>query len=346
MRDDLVQFCKEIEIDKAMEDAQCIIDPAQRISQFSILDYIKQGHYYFKRNKTNNRLDTNLTNLKSCIKFYNPGNYCDLDFSNAQPFFLFTLLNTLAINNKEVDKEKKTEVYENIIYKGNTHYDIETRDNYHINQLLNLGKYKIDVSMMNPDELSKYKEWTTSGLFYDNFITEDKTRRELKDMMFLVLFSKTTSYKNLKEPFEQEFPTISQFINNFKQQNGYVSFAILLQKIEACMVLDVICPILVQSGIFVVTIHDCFIVKRNDVAITKKIINSAFNILPDIKIEVFDEVREYKIYEFRHNTTQKHKKFNKKNIKEIVNHTDKNNNSAIILNEFQINKLYQFLNTK
>ena len=51
---------------------------------------------YFSRNKTNNRLDHNLTNLKSEIRNYILGDYVSIDLANSQPFFLSQLLKTLS----------------------------------------------------------------------------------------------------------------------------------------------------------------------------------------------------------------------------------------------------------
>jgi len=63
----------------------------------SINQFYDKRFRYFKRNKTNNRLDTNLTNLKKELRNFIVGNYVSIDLKNSQPFFLAILILYLII---------------------------------------------------------------------------------------------------------------------------------------------------------------------------------------------------------------------------------------------------------
>lgn len=313
MKSNFITFMKELPIDTIMEDAQNIFDVNERMTQFIMLDKVKNNNFYFKRNSTNNRLDTNLTNLKNNVKYYNPNNYIIIDISNCQPFFLYLLLY-------------------NII--PSPYYATDIACNYNINQIVNSNHFNYNTSNINLDELEKFKDWVCSGKFYDNFINKTgKDRQELKDLMFCILYSKSSSYLNDKKIFSNEFPTIAAFIDDFKENNGYKQFSILLQKIEARIVLDVICPLLVAAGVFIVTIHDSWIVKCEDVSKTLDIINSVFDVKPNLKLEMFDDFREDKIYEFRNNIRKlKHTKRNFKfaNPMIVIKSNDKQRYSNLL----------------
>lgn len=68
----------------------------QAISYRIAVDQIADKRFrYFKRNKTNNRLDTNFTNLKIDLRQFIVGDYVQIDLRNSQPFFLAVLLSQL-----------------------------------------------------------------------------------------------------------------------------------------------------------------------------------------------------------------------------------------------------------
>lgn len=338
MKNNITTFFKEFPIDEIINDAQTISDVNDRMAQFILLNKIKDNNLYFKRNPTNYRLDTNLTNLAGNIKFYNPNNYTSIDISNSQPYFINLLLqylikstNTTTYNNNCLPNNTFTTTSITIIppptFTTTIHNDSDMSCNYSIYQILNSSKYIYNTSNINENELNKFNAWTTTGKFYDNFVTTETTRAEIKDMMFCVLFSKPTSYLKEKELFNKHFPTIAAFINDFKIDNGYEQFAILLQRIEARVVLDLICPLLIAAGIFLVTVHDSWIVKDEDVERAKEIINSVFEIKPNLKLESFNELREAKIHEFKNNIRRlkfEHKKSKFINPMIVLKSNDKN----------------------
>lgn len=84
-------------------------------NHFKIL-CIKNGYLYFKRNETNGRLDTNLTNLPTELRQFLVSNETlyNIDIKNSQPYFLYALLKQEnAIPNEELER------YGNIVTEGN-----------------------------------------------------------------------------------------------------------------------------------------------------------------------------------------------------------------------------------
>jgi hypothetical protein len=66
---------------------------------------IADGFLYFKRNKTNGRLDTNLTSLPSYLRKFiiSDEKLYNIDLKNSQPFFLYTKLkSSYIIDQKEL----------------------------------------------------------------------------------------------------------------------------------------------------------------------------------------------------------------------------------------------------
>jgi len=324
MKIDFKNFVKEIQIEEVMNDIQNINNINERVAQFKALDSIKNNELYFHRNKTNNRLDTNLTNLNSNIKFYNNNNYTQIDISNSQPLFLLNIIKEIRNNT--------------ILHNVSTN-TIGGSDN----QKDNSGDFCLkEAFLINEKELSKFEKWVCEGMFYDNFIKNKNIlnkdeylneRNKIKKMMMCVLFSKTSSYQKEKMMFKKEFEGINNYINTFKEKNGYNQFSIMLQKIEAFKVLDVICKDLIENNISVVTIHDSFIVKEEEKEKAFKIICSHFKTIPHFKFENFNEVREEKKKKLKQHIERKTIK------KEVMNIEEKQieyNEQEEILSELEV----------
>jgi hypothetical protein len=209
---------------------------------FISISAINDGDLFFRSNKTNGRVDTNLTNLKSELKqFITTPNLIQLDIRNSQPYLLSLLI-------------------------PNTTPDID-----------------------------KFKLWTSKGLFYDNYQREflNKTgkiltRKEIKDIMFCILYSKNGSYKKEKELFKQFFPSVLSFTESQKNDK-HNKLAIDLQLMESEICINIICQELDKNNIKYYTIHDSWIVDRMDEIKTKDIIEycfmKKFNNIPKLQVE-------------------------------------------------------------
>jgi hypothetical protein len=221
---------------------------------------IGDGFLFFKRNKTNGRLDSNLTSLPSYLRPFIQSDELlfNIDFINSQPFFLYTLLKT----HKGIDPEE-LELYKELVLNGNLY----------------------DALLLDYNQKNK-KNWI---------------RKQMKNMVFKIFYSKSTSYKNYKNFFASWFPTIMDFINKTNSKSNSV-LAVKMQTLESHAVLDVIMPELEKIYIKPFTIHDSFLCKESQVDLIVSIVNQKmedlFGCSPALKVEnVNTQVQEEDIVE-------------------------------------------------
>jgi len=264
-----LEFVTDLDLDlcQTIVDAGLLVNPNKFIhSQFALTNLVDKS-YYFRRNKTNNRLDSNITNfskeLRNSVK---STDWFNIDFSNSQPFLISLLL-----------KCKKSS-------ERNPIFDIinDTLYAYRVNSCVKL------LNAIPVEEVDDFFNVCQSGKFYDNLVSSlvdnfEEERNKVKKSMFLILYSKgKISDKN----FKAKYPNITKWINEFKVKNDYREFPIMLQRIESAIVLDNICPILIQKNIHHTTVHDSFIVKEKDIESVKTVIEDLFGIYaPNIKTE-------------------------------------------------------------
>ena len=250
----------------------------------SIQAFSDKRFRYYKRNNTNKRLDTNLTNIKSDLRKFIFTNYISIDLKNSQPFLLGVLL----------------------------HY-IRNNLGYTLCGYLHRGKVKgtfgvkrckkILISNQNQEKanlinLSKFLSVVTDGELYDNFITEfegDIKRDEVKEIIMQVLFSRNITDKNFipykegKKIFKSVYPFIYECIHSLKE-GKHNSLSIYLQQIESYLFIDVIAKRLVENGITPITIHDSVIVKKEDEQKALDIMQDCFKqqlgVCPSFHIEI------------------------------------------------------------
>ena len=119
-------------------------------------------------------------------------------------------------------------------------------------------------------EFQEYKKLVSSGGIYEFF--EDKltvnnedlnkglTKRDIiKYRMMLCLYSKNGGYSGgIKSTFRQHFPKLYALICKLKAKK-HNTLALLLQRIESYLILDVICKriSLEKPDLPIFTIHDC-----------------------------------------------------------------------------------------
>lgn len=123
-----------------------------------------------------------------------------------------------------------------------------------------------------------FKALTISGKLYEYFAEEfNLTRKEAKAIMFPVLFS---SHKftqcTYKKKFEEHFPSVANWINNFKKDFGKSSLAIKLQGLESNLFIDQIYKPLIDKGILIFTKHDSIACFYDDKDIVESFINEVF----------------------------------------------------------------------
>lgn len=185
---------------------------------------INGGYLYFKRNNTNGRLDSNLTNLPTTLRQFliSDEKLFNIDIKNSQPYFLYSLLK----NEGGVDKV----------------------------------------------ELERYGQLVINGDFYEYLMEEfskatgkERTRNQMKKMIFKIFYSKAGSFSGLKTFFGSLFPSIMTHINETNKTNNSV-LPIQLQTIESTSIISVVLPELGKMGIKPFTIHDSFVCRESEAA--------------------------------------------------------------------------------
>lgn len=264
--------------------------PSDEVKKYSyrtsIIQLQDKRFRYFKRNSTNQRLDTNLTNLKSEIRQFIKGDFVSIDLKNSQPFFLSQLLNNI------INLAHSTLCYRNRVIDISVSFGIRTLQS--ISLINQKGK---NSNLVN---LRLFENSVLKGNLYDDFIKkypEDITRKEVKNIMFKVLFSRNVIYKNNsrfipfkkeKEIFANVFPSVYEAVEKLKSKD-HRKLAIYLQKLESYIFIDCIAKELVNNGIIPITIHDSMIVKFEDknkaIEIMENVFLKNFGVIPSFHIK-------------------------------------------------------------
>jgi len=275
----------EFDYNAAFKWIDSVADDKKRISYYSAVLRLQDNRQrYFKRNKTNNRLDTNLTNLKKDLRNFLIGDFVQIDLKNSQPLLLSILIKQLLNTNTILMFQK---IKKNII------------QNIGIKSFNTLSKIRKNQDFSKNANYCLY-DWTISGQFYERMEKEFNykfCRNEIKELMFKVLFSKNLCrnekavfepYKKEKELFAKIFPYEYEVIKLLKEKN-HEYLSILLQKIESNIFIDTIAPRLVENGIIPLTIHDSVIVEVEHKEKALNIIHNSFvevvGIVPSFSIE-------------------------------------------------------------
>ena len=251
----------------------------------SILKLSDRRERYAHQNKTNQRLDTNITNLKTELRvFVDPGmDKAHIDLKNSQPYLLSTLIVGIAKNLPFLVGRVSTKEREYLklipICLGFTAWDMSIMFGVqHFRRAVNLLKNR-DIK-----DLEKFRKAATEGKLYEQFaelLGDDTTRDEAKDIYFKVLFSRnrgsdnSVPYHLQKNKFAAIYPTVSAVIRVLKNRR-HASLAIMLQRMESQLFIGEISKTLVEGGIVPITIHDSFLVPFEHGERTLEITKAAF----------------------------------------------------------------------
>lgn len=240
---------------------------------------------YFKRNKTNLRLDTNITNLKKELRSFIKGNYVNIDLKNSQPFLLAILIDNIINGRETLCHQLSKEVFIK-------HFGVKAFKN-----ILLIHQNQKNQKKVN---FKKYYSSVANGNLYESIINASDNnieRDEAKKMMYKILFSKNIEYRNRYKfiPFKKEknmfksiYPFVYEVTEILKEKNHKL-LSIFLQKFESYLFIDSIAKELVENGITPITIHDSVMVKVGDQDRTIEIMKSVFlkeiGIIPTLNIK-------------------------------------------------------------
>jgi len=271
MKDELMKM--ELDYVKAIKWIGDNADCSKKLSYLTSLNHIEDKRFrYFKRNKTNGRLDTNLTNLKSDLRQFIKGDFVSIDLKNSQPLLLNILIDNIIYNRDTLccylQQCKLTKTFG---IKG-----IQKILLFHQNQ---------EKSKMV--KLRTYYKSALNGTLYEEFInyySGDITRIEVKNIMFKVLFSRNKFYSGYRKiiPYEKDKKTFAKVYSfvyevvKILKTKDHRKLAIYLQRLESYLFIDCIAKELVNKGIVPFTIHDSVIIKAEYREKAIEIVNGVF----------------------------------------------------------------------
>jgi len=91
-----------------------------------------------------------------------------------------------------------------------------------------------------------------------------KSLKESKLLMFSLLFSSEKNTTTEKKILKSLFPSVIDWVDRFKKENGYKKFSVELQNIESNLFIDVLLFKIKKKKFFCITKHDSLIIRRND----------------------------------------------------------------------------------
>lgn len=273
---------------------ETITEPKKRLIYSMAVEQIKDHRTrYFKRNRRNYRLDTNLTNLKKELRNCLKGDFISIDLANSQPFFMAFILQILSqnfsnqsyINNKPNNQHSNsnTQHYSTLMFEKVVGWVLQNFGTQSVEKIQNVVKNGISGQIRHFEMFQAAK----NGIFYRDFQKELNNNiglDEVKKIMFGVLYSRNVyhkdyqcfiPYKKEKEKFASIYPLEYKIIKILKEKN-HSDLAVFMQKLESYIFIDCIAKELVNNGIIPLTIHDSVIIERKHYKPALSIIEQIF----------------------------------------------------------------------
>lgn len=260
--------------------------------QTTLIQLMDVNERYFRRNRTNYRLDTNLTNLKRELRGFIKGNFVCIDVKNSQPLLLSVVLSKIAEKDfRYVYTKDREEVNYSPLSSSLLLDTPSLLQTFGLTALRACSKIRFFNEIALFTNLSMFNDWCSSGLLYDNMVVyfnNQFSRDEVKTKMLAVLYSENEHYKREKKIFASLFPAINELIIALKRKD-HETLAVLLQTIEARLFIDNIAKRLVENGIVPFTIHDSVIVEQEHSGKAEQIIKDVYReyleVVPELKVE-------------------------------------------------------------
>ncbi|MCT4629600.1 hypothetical protein [Winogradskyella sp.] len=288
----------------------------KQIRKFAV-EIIRTGLIDYSREGRDNRLHSILTHLpkdmRKFIKTSNNEELMALDIKSSQPYLFAALLKLIFIDKDLIKieglykliKDKNIRQRVSSIISIMIHKNLEYTDILEISEFINLVETKdiYNYISSNFTEKLKYEIETPIGIgdyFYCKNVKKNKYKHfdNLRDyskaiMLEYLYCSPSKKRKRRQKEIRNMFPAlVNEIIDLFKSKYKE-DFAILLQNIEAGLILDIITKniSLIDKNIQLYTIHDSIVTlsKHEEIVLSeiKNIYLNFFDWLPKIKSEVW-----------------------------------------------------------
>lgn len=249
---------------------------------------IMNGNISYKVDSTSGRFHSNVTNMAKGLRPYlriNGELLANLDIKNSQPY-----LSTILLTNPgKVSHLTKNPTFALLCEA------LEVPSNQDVK------KY---ISLVNSGHIYEYlmTEFSKEGLE----LTRDETKRQVLRILFARnRMPKDVTNKKARQIFQNRFPTVHRIFSKIRGSEkgdkftNFKRFAILLQRIESHLMLDIILKRIYKElpGTIAVTVHDSIMtgaITNNVDAISKIMIEELtffVGFAPNIKIEGIIELK-------------------------------------------------------
>lgn len=263
-----------------------------------LLQFEDKRFRYFGRNKTNNRIDHNLTSIKKELRYCLKGDWISFDLANSQPFFLWAHI----IANIQ-QQQSHAYLYTLCSAQGG----VNLQQSFGVSTLQKISKCRKKADFAKNTtlsfELNKFGEAVFNGKYYESIMSGNLTREEAKNTNWGVYFSKNREqtkylyfipYKKEKEIFAGIYPCIYEIIELLKEKD-HAKLSVYLTSVESFVFIDTIASRLVQAGIMPLTVHDSVLVPAKHQTRVKHIIEATFQELygrvPAFHIESYKKLK-------------------------------------------------------
>ena len=266
-RSEQVKFLKPLTIDEGYHqfiESRCDLSLDQYNNMMASATRIENNDIFFIVDDTSGRFHSNVTNMAKPIRSYlriNGKPLVNLDIKNSQPYLSILLLTNPA----KVSGLAKDPDFAAML------------ENLKVSKSKDVKKY---ISLVKSGELYEFlmSEFSKAGVVL--------TRQDTKQQVLRILFAKNRKPNNevnrkAREIFITNFPTVHKIFSKVRgrargdRYENYKRFAILLQSIEAHLILDVIVKRIRKEhpGSTVITIHDSIMtgIDNRDVEAIKEI---------------------------------------------------------------------------
>ncbi len=140
------------------------------------------------------------------------------------------------------------------------------------------------LCMILKDELDTvdfkaFRELATSGQLYESMMEKLglESRDEAKTAMFELLFSSQSMKSEGKTKLKELYPSVIDWIDQYKAVNGYESFSVMLQLKESEIFVEKLWKTIKEKGLFCISRHDSLIYKTEDQSEIESMVTEYFN---------------------------------------------------------------------
>lgn len=254
------------------------------------------------------RLYSSLTNLPALYRHYlsyQGKRLVSIDIKNSHPFHILFLLQSTFWSNKG----------ENTLHKVDSKLSKRKSASYLTKRDAHPPSIKLQKNTFSTDyqytKMTSFRELVLSGKLYeficfslyglfidndaDRFATRDQAKAEMLHMMYHNPKERHSPAKAVFKAFKKLFPEVAAIIELLKA-NDYTHFPVILQHLEAHLILNKICNTIYQKNpsIPLFTIHDSILTTEEHLDIIKSTIQEVYQDLlgdaPKLSCKTLDTI--------------------------------------------------------